>query len=168
MSTRPDPERSGAAEIATRTCPRLRVAWDLREHPLKKKGDGAFPPDSVQLRSTLPVRASVLICSVFVYQLFSERLLGKHQHTLLPVPLVQITGQQPEYQRISPRFFTELILVQVPAKLVTPSPLSYNTALWPIRAPTCPHDLSNPSRECNTYEHATYTSVSDTLECGVA
>ena len=33
MSTRPDPERSGAVEIATWTCPRLpdRVVWDLRE-----------------------------------------------------------------------------------------------------------------------------------------
>ena len=31
MSTRPDPERSGAAEIATRRCPRLRVVWDLCE-----------------------------------------------------------------------------------------------------------------------------------------
>ena len=31
MSTRPDPERSGAVEIATRRRPRLRVVWDLRE-----------------------------------------------------------------------------------------------------------------------------------------
>ena len=31
MSTRPDPERSGTVEIATRRCPRLRVVWDLRE-----------------------------------------------------------------------------------------------------------------------------------------
>ena len=36
MSTRPDPERSGAVEIATRRCPRLRVVWDLRAHPLTK------------------------------------------------------------------------------------------------------------------------------------
>ena len=31
MSTRPDPERSGTVEIATRRCPRLRVVWDVRE-----------------------------------------------------------------------------------------------------------------------------------------
>ena len=31
MSTRPNPERSGAVEIATRRRPRLRVLWDLRE-----------------------------------------------------------------------------------------------------------------------------------------
>ena len=32
MSTRPDPERSGAVEIATRRRPRLRVVvWGLRE-----------------------------------------------------------------------------------------------------------------------------------------
>ena len=29
MSTRPDPERSGAFEIATRRRPRLRVVWDI-------------------------------------------------------------------------------------------------------------------------------------------
>ena len=31
MSARPDPERSGAVEVATRRRPRLRVVWDLRE-----------------------------------------------------------------------------------------------------------------------------------------
>ena len=31
MSTRPDPERSGAAEIATRRRPRLWMVWGLRE-----------------------------------------------------------------------------------------------------------------------------------------
>ena len=36
MSTRPDPERSGAVEIATRGRPRLRVVWDLRELTQKK------------------------------------------------------------------------------------------------------------------------------------
>ena len=30
MSTRPDPERSGAVGTANRRCPRLRVVWDLR------------------------------------------------------------------------------------------------------------------------------------------
>ena len=37
MSTRPDPERSGAVEIATRRRPRLRVVWDLRELTHKQK-----------------------------------------------------------------------------------------------------------------------------------
>ena len=37
MSTRPDPKRSGAVEIASRRCPCLRVVWDLaRAHPLTK------------------------------------------------------------------------------------------------------------------------------------
>ena len=37
MSTRPDPEGSGTVEIATRTCPRLRVVVGLaRAHPLTK------------------------------------------------------------------------------------------------------------------------------------
>ena len=31
MSTRPDPEGSGTVEIATRSRPRLRVVWYLRE-----------------------------------------------------------------------------------------------------------------------------------------
>ena len=31
MLTQPDPERSGAVEVATRRRPRLRVVWDLRE-----------------------------------------------------------------------------------------------------------------------------------------
>ena len=31
MSTRPDPDRSGAVEIATRRCRRLGGVWDLRE-----------------------------------------------------------------------------------------------------------------------------------------
>ena len=31
MSARPDPESSGAVEIATRRCPRLRVVQDLLE-----------------------------------------------------------------------------------------------------------------------------------------
>ena len=31
MSTRPDPEGSGSVEIATQSCPRLRVVWGLRE-----------------------------------------------------------------------------------------------------------------------------------------
>ena len=39
MSTRPDPERYGAVEIATRRCPRLRVVLDLREltHQQKRR-----------------------------------------------------------------------------------------------------------------------------------
>ena len=39
MSTRPDPERSGAVEMATRRCHRLRVLWDLYElaHQQKPK-----------------------------------------------------------------------------------------------------------------------------------
>ena len=61
MSTRPDPEGSGTVEIATRRCPRLRVVWDLRELTHNKNpGYGAFPPDLVQLRSTLPVGTLVL------------------------------------------------------------------------------------------------------------
>ena len=31
MSTRPDPERFGAVEIASRICFHLAVVWDLRE-----------------------------------------------------------------------------------------------------------------------------------------
>ena len=45
-------------EIATRRCPRLRVVWDSPTN--KNPGYGAFPPDLVQLRSTLPVGALVL------------------------------------------------------------------------------------------------------------
>ena len=60
MSTRPDPERSGAVEIATRRRPRLRLVWNLRELTHKNPSYGAFPPDSVQLRFTLPFGALVL------------------------------------------------------------------------------------------------------------
>ena len=60
ISTRPDPEGSGTVEIATRRRPRLRAVWDLRELThYQKPGYGAFPPDLVQLRSTLPVGALV-------------------------------------------------------------------------------------------------------------
>ena len=31
VSTRPDPEKTGVVEIATRRCPHLRVVWNLRE-----------------------------------------------------------------------------------------------------------------------------------------
>ena len=45
-------------EIATRSRPRLRVVWDLRELTHEQNpGHEAFPPDLVQLRSTLPVGA---------------------------------------------------------------------------------------------------------------
>ena len=37
MSTRPDPERSGTVEIATRRRPRLRIVWDLRELTRQQK-----------------------------------------------------------------------------------------------------------------------------------
>ena len=63
MSTRPDAEGSGTVEIATRRCPRLRVVWDLRELAhYQNPGYGAFPPDLVQLRSTLPVGAATRRC----------------------------------------------------------------------------------------------------------
>ena len=62
MSTRPDPEGSGTVEMATRSRPCLRVVWDLRELTQNKNpGHEAFPPDLVQLRSTLPVGALVLV-----------------------------------------------------------------------------------------------------------
>ena len=62
MSIRPDPERSGTVDIATRRCPRLLVVWDLHELTTNKNSDhGAFPPTSDQFRSTLPVVALVLV-----------------------------------------------------------------------------------------------------------
>ena len=64
MTTRPDPELSGTVEIATRRRPRLRVMWDLREPTLyiniENPGYGAFPPNSIQFPSILPVGALVL------------------------------------------------------------------------------------------------------------
>ena len=56
-------------EIATRRCPRLRVVWPPT---IKNPGYGAFPPDSVQLRSTLPVGALVLTYSVIRHQAISR------------------------------------------------------------------------------------------------
>ena len=71
MSTRPDPERSGAVEIATWTRPRLRVVWDLREltqiqkprlWSLPTRLDPVYPPYPLGHWSSLclhlrPVRA---------------------------------------------------------------------------------------------------------------
>ena len=66
MSTRPDPEEgSGTVEINHPEMPSSPGGVGLaRAHPLTKNlGYGAFPPDLVQLRSTLSVGALVLGCS---------------------------------------------------------------------------------------------------------
>ena len=62
MSTRPVPSGSGLVEIATRKVIFPGSVGLAQAHPLTKPpamGDG-LPPDLVQLRSTLPIRALVL------------------------------------------------------------------------------------------------------------
>ena len=68
--TRPDPERSGAVEIATGRCPRLRLVWDLRELTHQHKTQAVEP--SRQTWSSygppyLPVAALVLVTAAGLY-----------------------------------------------------------------------------------------------------
>ena len=92
MLTRPDPERSGAVQIATRRRPSLRVLWTCVSSPTNKNpGYGAFPPDLVQLRSTLPIGAFVLRLVAIVCSPCHQTVL-RASHFIL---LLLLTGKFP-------------------------------------------------------------------------